>query len=1065
MIPERIIFLSLSLFLLLSCLSTYCNCSIFPNSQIVSTVCECAEINELVEAIDVANTNNEAISLSRNCDEYFTISSIIAGNLIRVRVKYADTLDYENQKNFDCTVSAIGSDGSESYAQLDIFISDCNDNPPVLSSSILSATVSETSTVGEPVFTVEATDEDSGTNGALSFFIQDISGKFEINEITGVITLASSVDFETQSNYDLIVTVTDNGDPLSLNCPSSPLSTDDTISILVSDSPDTPPIFTDNCCQFSVEECAPIDTSIGTFMAYDGDTGVGDDIEFSFLSSNPSCFSLATNGLLTVSTENCIDRESSVTYTLSILATEVNQPKHNIRADFDIEIIDCNDVVPQMVSLPNNFSVNEGLIADSTLFSIQTFDGDQVNTDNSRTFVTILPEGNIDGIFAINEHSTALISTQLLDRETHPDGFQLTLVASDYGNPVLTSSQSILISLNDINDNPPTFSLTTYSETVTENLPPNECVLQLIATDDDIGINAEFSFNIISGNDAMYFSLDHVTGDIMTTDTMIDRETYTNVDLVVSVIDSGANPLQTTASVSILISDENDNIPIFSHLFYEYSVEEEQNPSDISLEVIATDLDDEHTGNGIVSYSIISGNDEVFYLDNNIIKTTVKFDREITDSYQLVIQASDNGTLALSSTASVSIIIADTNDNFPIFTRNKYIVGFSENSEFETKIIQFVVTDEDIPPHNLIRFELTRLIQAFDFSYQTGILVTDQLFRGRAGEHFEFTITAYDNNKEEVFNSVSQPVTVIVIKDSQRLIALLDSPIEEVSSMETRVREVLEDITHGYVNIEEFLPATTDNQVDSSQTRVVFHVIDLDTEWIADPEDVLKGADERFDNAIRLYDTFSVVSISPYPETVSSPYILPALISTVSVLALFLCLTCCCCCLLCIYIKYFKKHARKKFERDLDDAGNLLTQQHAKSFSSLSAVGTSGLFAQSNAAVMDNPLWVHPYDNMGSLYSTESTLYETKELIIDLFAEDLDDYSLYSAPSKVNVSLLQGQFDMPSSDSASTVETDDMDYLPNSESDVSNFDFPSTSSSQKMALDVISEDSDVISII
>ena len=593
-----------------------------------------------------------------------------------------------------------------------------------------------------------------------------------------------------------------------------------------------------------------------------------------------------------------------------------------------------------------------------------------------------------NSIFAINSQSSALITTQLLDRERYPDGFQLTLQVSDYGATPLTSTQNVLISLIDINDNPPTFRSAFYLETVSENLAASLLVLQLDATDNDTGVNAEFYFYIVSGNDAQYFSLNSVTGELLTTDTTIDRETFDRVDLVVSVVDSGLNPLQTTASVTILISDVNDNTPIFSSLLYDFLVEEELDPVALALQVVATDLDDVITGNGNISYSIVSGDVGFYYSDyNGTIHSTLRFDREIKDWYQLVIQASDNGTPPLSSTTSVTISVTDTNDNPPILTRNTYIVGFSENAVFDTKIIQFMATDADLPPYSTILFELVTLIQGFLFDSETGELVTDQLFVGRAGEVFEFTISAHDNEKRDVFNSVSQPVKVIVITDMQRLVALVDSPVETVKELEITVRNLLEDITKNYVNIEEFVPVTTDNQVDSSQTQVVFHVIDVESCSVLSAEDVLRDADERFEDVLQLFDAFSVVSISPFPETISSPYLFTALISTVSVLAFFLLLTCCCCCLLFLYLRHYKKNARKRFERDLDEAGNLLTQKHAKSFSSLSAAGTSGLFAQSNAAVIDNPLWIHPYDNMGSLYSSEATLYETKELIIDLFAE------------------------------------------------------------------------------
>ena len=1055
---RRPVFL-LVLHLFLAFLVKDTTCSIFPQAQIVVVVCECAAINALVTEITVINTNHEFISISRNCEKYFTTSQLISDNMIRIRVKDDGQLDFETTKSYECTLSAVDSNNIESTVELNIFLNDCNDNPPIFHSSILNATISEATGVGDTVFTVAATDADSGTNAVLFFSLYDTSGKFEIGEITGRIDLISNLDFETKRKFDLIVTVTDSGDPTAGDCPGNPLSNSDVVSIVVLDSADTPPVFTDGCCQFSVPECAPINTMVGTFTAYDGDLQVNDEVEFSFIFAT-SCFHLASDGSLTVMTENCLDRESGSFFTLNVEATELHGPKQSVIANFDVELTDCNDVAPVFVSLLNSYSVNEGLIAGSTLFSIQTFDGDEANTNNSRVIVTILYGGNTDSIFDINSHSSALICTQLLDRESYPNGFQLTLKVTDYGTPPLSSTHSLSLSLNDINDNPPTFNPTSYSRTIQENLPPDVYIVTINASDVDIGTNAELTFSIISGNEANHFSLNQVTGEIVTTNNKIDRETSSSIELTVSATDSGTNPLQTTASVQILISDQNDNRPIFSPPSYNFSVTEEQSPTSISLMIVATDLDDEYNGYGAVNYSIISGNeDNVFFLNNTYIRTTLRFDRETRDEYQLVIQAEDNGSPSLSSTASVVIIITDTNDNTPVFTRDAYIVGFSEKAEFETLIIQFIVTDGDIPPYNLVVFEIETLIQGFVFNTETGQLFTDKLFDGRAGESFEFTITVFDNKKTGIFNSVSKPVKVIVIKETDRLIALIDSPIDSIRSMETTYQDLLQDITNDYVNIEDFVPVETENQVDSSQTQIIFHVIDLDTGSIADPGIVLKGIDERFDDVFSIFDTYSLLSISQYSEIVSTPYVLPTLVSAVAILAALLCLTCCCCSALFFYIKHYRKKV-KKSERDLHEAGNLLTQHHAKSFSSLSAVGTSGVFAQSDVAVMENPLWIHPYDIMGSLSSTDSTLYETRELIIDLFSEDLDDYSLYSVPSRINTSLLQGPFEMTYTESASSIDPEDLDDFANPEVEGASFDFPSTSSKQKMDLDAISENSE-----
>ena len=1030
------------------------------NTQTVAAVCECARIRELVVEIAITNYDSEEISISRDCGNYFIASLNTALDGLRIEVR-GENLDHEVQERFECVLTAKTVPGTgETTADLSIFIKDCNDNSPVFTNNILTTAVYESENVGELIFRVQASDADSGSNKELIFSIDDTSGKFAIGDVTGRVTLVGSLDFEVQREHDFIVTVRDGGNPAGI-CGGTSRSTSNTLTVQVLDSPDTPPIFTDGCCQLSIQECAPSNTEVGTIMAFDGDLEIDDTINFTLLVSSPptNCLQLAVDGVLSVASDNCLDRESVSSYMATIIAAESHSPSLNTFRIFTIQITDCNDQVPMFDSVPATLFFMEGLAAHSTLLFLSTSDGDEPNTNNSRTSVSILPEGNSNSIFAISNDASALITTQILDREMYPNGFQITLLVTDYGIPPLSSTQLLSINLTDINDNPPTFIEDSLNASVSENLNAGINVTQLQAVDLDIGTNGFISYRILSGNDGGYLRLDATTGILYTTDVRIDREKTAVFNLVVSASDSDVNPLQTTASVSIHVLDLNDNSPVFSPPRFNFSVAEEQDPSLISLPITVTDLDDIATGNGLVSLDIINDFEDAnfFYLSNNQIRTNLTFDRESKSKFEFVVQARDNGNVPQFSSATVMITVTDINDNPPQYTRDVYVVGFPETADFETEVVQFFVTDLDLPPYNSIVFELDKLIQGFEFNTGNGILVTERLFNGRAGESFRFEIFAFDNNKVGEYRNASKLVKVIVLKEVERLVALVDRPLETVRSMQIYYRQTLENITQHYVNIENLVPTSSQNQVDNSQTEIIFHVIDLETQQVIDPEMVLKDVDERFDQVRNIFTSSSILSLSQFHVTDSSPYLLPVLLSAVSLLALCLYLTCCCFWVLFFYIKYYIKRVKLQSDRDLDEAGTLLTQQHAKSFSSLSAVGTSGIFSRSDAAVMENPLWIYPYGDLES-NPTEITLYESKELILDLFSEDMDEYSLYSVPSRVNTSLPQGPFNI--SDSTSSEDPDDFDLIPNSESGASNFDFPSTSSWDKKEVDMISEQSD-----
>ncbi len=80
------------------------------------------------------------------------------------------------------------------------------------------------------------------------------------------------------------------------------------------------------------------------------------------------------------------------------------------------------------------------------------------------------------------------------------------------GTPKLTSRAYLLVRLLDINDNPPEFEHSTYTNTIREDTEIGSSVMQVFATSRDTGINAEITYNIIAGNEQQKFRIDDTTG-------------------------------------------------------------------------------------------------------------------------------------------------------------------------------------------------------------------------------------------------------------------------------------------------------------------------------------------------------------------------------------------------------------------------------------------------------------------------------------------------------------------------------------------------------------------------
>lgn len=116
-----------------------------------------------------------------------------------------------------------------------------------------------------------------------------------------------------------------------------------------------------------------------------------------------------------------------------------------------------------------------------------------------------------DGFFSIDEQSGVISLARPLDRELQST-YELRALASDQGSPRLSAVCQVLVSVLDINDNPPVFEHREYTATVSEDVSVGTQLLRVQAASRDTEANGEISYGIISGNEHSLFSVDPRTG-------------------------------------------------------------------------------------------------------------------------------------------------------------------------------------------------------------------------------------------------------------------------------------------------------------------------------------------------------------------------------------------------------------------------------------------------------------------------------------------------------------------------------------------------------------------------
>lgn len=205
-----------------------------------------------------------------------------------------------------------------------------------------------------------------------------------------------------------------------------------------------------------------------------------------------------------------------------------------------------------------------------------------------------------------------------MDRETK-DNYVVTLVAEDNGQPnERRSTTKLTITVLDINDNAPVIQTTTGS--IFENKPAKSPVAVVIATDKDIGKNAELIYTL--GNHRDLFQLDENSGKLVTL-SPLDREEKANYTLTIIVYDKGSPRLKGMANILVIIKDLDDNCPVFERKNYYARLEENSLFGTFVITVKATDRDE--GVNAQLRYGILEGNDR----GNTNCPNTVFFIRSV----------------------------------------------------------------------------------------------------------------------------------------------------------------------------------------------------------------------------------------------------------------------------------------------------------------------------------------------------------------------------------------------------------------------------------------------------
>ncbi|NXY69383.1 PCD23 protein, partial [Glareola pratincola] len=425
----------------------------------------------------------------------------------------AQLLDREIQSCYNLTVMALddGSPALSATQVLAIVVLDMNDETPVFLKQLYETAVCENQDPGEFVLKVEAVDRDAGLNSLLRYEILPGPGyeKFKMNPDSGELITTASLDRETQEFFSI-----KGNSCRDLGSPSR--SSTAQLYLTVLDENDHSPMLAKTQYQISVREDLEEGSAILDLFASDKDDGLNGEVIYSLIDDTFGAFAIdsVTGSIVTT---KALDRETKSQYAFRAVASDCSTHLPRSTTVMTILIQDVNDNVPKFEQSYYKASVWEGQSPKTDI--IQVFATDLDSGLNGEIEYSIL-SGNENSTFLIDSSRGILATNTVLDHENTSSyremasSHRLVLLASDHGTPSLNSTAIVLITVLDVNDNPPVFSSPEYHIHVKESIPVGSHVTEVSANDCDAGTNAEITYAIISGNDRGHFHLDGKTGSV-----------------------------------------------------------------------------------------------------------------------------------------------------------------------------------------------------------------------------------------------------------------------------------------------------------------------------------------------------------------------------------------------------------------------------------------------------------------------------------------------------------------------------------------------------------------------
>ncbi|XP_047676062.1 protocadherin gamma-A5-like isoform X13 [Tachysurus fulvidraco] len=430
-----------------------------------------------------------------------------------------------------------------------------------------------------------------------------------------------------------------------------------------------------------------------------------------------------------------------------------------------VEIIDINDNAPRFKNYEKRFEISESAIVGSKFVLEKAIDAD-IGTNNLQTYI-LTPTNNFNLKLESQTDGSRKVEMVLqkpLDREKQ-ENVSLLLTAIDGGEPQMSGTFHIYISVLDVNDNAPVFTKAMYKAVVMENSAKGSLVTRVSASDEDNGLNGHVNY-VISNTDAVseLFRITENGEVILLGEADYEKATHYQIDI--EAIDNGG--LSDSSKILVDVIDINDNPPIINIISRSNSVNENSSPNTAVAMISVNDRDAGKNGQVLCTITEnlpyeIKSTGSGFYS----IVTDRDLDRERESEYNITVMCVDEGSPSLSSSVTLFLQISDVNDNAPVFEKSSYEASIVENNPPGILIFTVKARDADTKQNARISYILqdssvngVHISSYVSVSADSGVIHAVRSFDYEQIKYFNLRIKAQDGGNPPLSSNVSVKIIV-----------------------------------------------------------------------------------------------------------------------------------------------------------------------------------------------------------------------------------------------------------------------------------------------------------------